>query len=79
MKLSHVALVPTCFINIVVLLRATANDIHFDLGRNVLYCLVTGKTVYYVKRLRGYWVLIYRKPTNSLKSLNQSTFLIRRF
>ena len=32
MKLSYVVLVPTMFTNIVVLLRATANDIHFDLG-----------------------------------------------
>ena len=49
MKLSHVALVPTIFINIVALLRATDNNIHFDLGRNLLYCLATGETVYYVK------------------------------
>ena len=32
MRLSYVALVPTMFINIVALLRATKNDIHFDLG-----------------------------------------------
>jgi len=32
MKLSHVALAPTFFINIVALLRATDNDIHFNLG-----------------------------------------------
>jgi len=38
MKLSYIAL-----------LRATDNDIHFDLGWNVLYCLATGKIVYYVK------------------------------
>ena len=31
MKLFNIALVPTIFINIVVLLRATTNDIHFDL------------------------------------------------
>jgi hypothetical protein len=54
MKLSYVALVPTIFINIIALLRATDNDIHFDLGRNILYRLVTGETVYYTKRLGGY-------------------------
>jgi hypothetical protein len=31
-KLSYIALVPTMFINIVALLRATNNNIHFDLG-----------------------------------------------
>ena len=51
MKLSHIVLVPTIFINIVALLRATNNDIYFDLGQNLLYHLVTGKIVYYVKRL----------------------------
>jgi len=68
LKLSHVALAPTFFTNIVALLRATNNDIHFDLGRNVLYRLATGETVYYVKRLGGYWALMHRKPTplNSL-------------
>jgi hypothetical protein len=65
-KLSYVASVPTMFINIVALLRATDNDIYFDLGRNLLYCLATGKTVCYVKRLGGYWVLIYREPTDTL-------------
>jgi len=54
MKLSHIALAPTFFTNIVALLRATNNDIHFDLGRNVLYYLATGETVYYAKRLGGY-------------------------
>ena len=54
MKLSYVALVPTMFINIVTLLRATDNDIHFNLGRNLLYRLVTGEIVYYIRRLRGY-------------------------
>jgi hypothetical protein len=49
MKLSYVALVPTIFINIVALLRATDNDIYFDLGRNLLYRLATGETVYYIK------------------------------
>jgi hypothetical protein len=63
MKLSHVALVPTMFTNIVALLRATNNDIHFDLGRNLLYCLATGKTVCYAKRLGGYWALMHRDPT----------------
>ena len=32
MKLSNIALVPTMFTNIIVLLRATANDIHFNSG-----------------------------------------------
>ena len=32
MKLSHVALAPTFFKNIVALLRATNNDIYFNLG-----------------------------------------------
>ena len=54
MKLSYVALVPTIFTNIIALLRATNNDIHFDLGRNLLYRLATGETVYYAKRLGGH-------------------------
>jgi len=54
MKLSHVVLVPTMFTNIVVLLRATNNDIYFDLGRNILYYLATSKIVCYAKRLGGY-------------------------
>ena len=66
MKLSDVALVPTMFINIVVLLRATANDIHFNLGRNLLYRLATGETVCYVKRLGGHWALMCREPMDSL-------------
>jgi hypothetical protein len=49
MKLSYIVLVPTMFINIVALLRATNNDIHFDLGRNLLYYLATGEIVYYAK------------------------------
>jgi len=49
MKLSYIALVPTIFINIVALLRATDNDIYFDLGRNLLYRLATRETVYYIK------------------------------
>ena len=49
MKLSHVALAPTFFINIVALLRATDNDIYFNLGRNLLYYLATGEIVYYAK------------------------------
>jgi len=53
-KLSYVALVPTIFINIIALLRATDNDIYFDLGRNLLYRLVTGETVCYTKRLGGH-------------------------
>ena len=54
MKLSDVVLVPTMFINIVALLRATVNDIHFDLRRNLLYHLVMGEIVCYIKRLGGY-------------------------
>ena len=54
MKLSYVALAPTFFTNIVALLRATDNDIYFDLGRNLLYRLATGETVCYVKRLGGH-------------------------
>ena len=49
MKLSYIALAPTFFINIVALLRATNNDIHFNLGRNALYRLATGEIVYYAK------------------------------
>jgi len=49
MKLSYIALVPTIFTNIVALLRATNNDIYFNLGRNLLYCLATGEIVYYTK------------------------------
>jgi len=49
MKLSYIALVPTIFINIIALLRATDNNIHFNLGRNLLYHLVTGEIVYYTK------------------------------
>jgi len=48
-RLSHIALVPTMFINIVALLRATKNNIHFNLGRNLLYHLATGETVCYTK------------------------------
>ena len=54
MKLSYIVLVPTIFINIVALLRATDNNIHFDLGQNLLYRLATGEIVYYIKRLGGY-------------------------
>ena len=49
MKPFYVVLVPTFFINIVVLLRATANDIYFNLGQNILYRLATKETVYYIK------------------------------
>ena len=63
MKLSYVALVPNMFTNIVALSRATDNDIHFDLGRNLLYRLATGEIVCYVKRLGGHWALMYREPT----------------
>jgi hypothetical protein len=54
MKLSHIALVPTIFINIIALLRATTNDIHFDSGRNLLYRLATSETVCYARRLGGH-------------------------
>ena len=66
MKLSYVALAPTFFINIIALLRATNNDIYFDLGRNILYRLATGEIVYYAKRLGGHWALMYREPINTL-------------
>jgi len=66
MKLSYIALAPTFFINIIALLRATNNDIHFNLGRNVLYRLVTSKTVCYIKRLVGHWALMHREPKNTL-------------
>ena len=54
MKLFYTALVPTIFINIIALLRATTNNIHFNLGRNLLYHLATSKIVCHVKRLGGY-------------------------
>ena len=54
MKLSYIALVPTIFINIVALSRATDNDIYFDLGQNLLYRLATSEILYYIKRLGGY-------------------------
>ena len=54
MKLSHIALAPTFFINIIALLRATDNNIYFDLGRNLLYCLATSEIVCYAKRLGGH-------------------------
>jgi hypothetical protein len=59
MKLSHIALVPTFFTNIVALSRATKNDIYFDSGQNVLYRLETGETVCHIKQLGGHWVLMY--------------------
>ena len=37
MKLSHIVLASTFFTNIVALSRATDNDIHFNLGQNILY------------------------------------------
>jgi len=73
-KLSHVALVPAMFTNIVALSRATNNDIYFDLGRNLLYRLATGETVCYAKRLGGHWALMHREPTSTLDS-TQSIFL----
>jgi len=54
MKLSYIALAPTFFTNIIALLRATDNDIHFNLGWDVLYHLATSETVCYTKRLRGH-------------------------
>ena len=66
MKLSYIALVPTIFINIIALLRATNNDIYFDLGRNLLYRLATGEIVCYAKRLGGYWIQMYIQPTLDL-------------
>ena len=54
MKLSYIALALSFFTNIVALLRATNNDIYFDLGRNILYRLATSKIVYYAKQLGGY-------------------------
>ena len=79
MKLSHIALVPTIFTNIIALLRATNNNIHFDSGRNVLYHLATSEIVCYAKRLGGHWALIYRDPKNTLDLTTQSTFLTGRF
>ena len=78
MKLSYIVLVFIIFINIVVLLRATENDIHFNLKRNLLYRLETGETVCYAKRLGGHWALIYREPMDFLNS-TQSTFSIGRY
>jgi len=54
MKLSYIVLIPTIFINIVALLKATNNDIYFNLGRNLLYRLVTSEIVYYIKQLGGH-------------------------
>jgi len=54
MKLSYIALAPTFFTNIIALLRATNNDIYFDLGRNILYYLVISETICYTKRLGGH-------------------------
>ena len=68
-KLFYIVLVLTIFINIVALLKATKNNIYFDLGQNLLYYLATGKTVYYIKQLGGYWALIYKEPINSLDLL----------
>jgi len=81
MKLSYIALAPIFFINIVVLLRATDNDIHFDLGWNILYWLVTGETVCYAKRLGGHWALMHRKPINTLDltHLTFSTLTLKRY
>jgi len=33
----------------IALLRAINNNIYFDLGRNILYRLITSETVYYIK------------------------------
>jgi len=54
MKLSYVAFVPTFFTNVIALSRAAANDIHFNLGRNLLYQLATGEIVCYANRLGGH-------------------------
>ena len=78
MKLFDVALVLTIFINIIALLRATVNDIHFNLRQNLLYCLAIGEIVCYIKQLGGYWALIYKKPIDFL-DLTQSTFLIGKY
>ena len=59
-KLFYIALVPTIFINIIALLRATNNNIYFNLGQNLLYYLVTSEIVCYIKQLGGHWALIYR-------------------
>ena len=67
------------FTNIIALSRATDNDIHFDLGRNLLYRLATGETVCYTKRLGGHWTLMYREPIPTLDLITQSTFLLRRY
>jgi len=68
MKLSYIALVPTMFINIVALLKATNNNIHFNLGRDMLYRLATSKTVYYAKQLGDHWALMHREPISTLDS-----------
>ena len=78
MKLSNITLVPTIFINIIALSRATVNDIHFDSGRNLLYHLTTGETVCYTKQLEGHWALMRREPMNSLNS-TQLTFSTGRY
>ena len=49
MKLSYIVLAFTFFINIIALLKATENDIYFDLGRNMLYRLAISEIVYYIK------------------------------
>ena len=48
-KLFNIALVLTIFTNIIALLRATVNDIYFNLRRNLLYYLIIGETVCYIK------------------------------
>ena len=42
-------LVLTIFTNIIALLRATNNNIHFNSGQNLLYHLEIGEIVYYIK------------------------------
>ena len=69
MKLFYIVLVPTIFTNIIALLRATVNDIYFDLGRNLLYHLTIGEIIYYIKQLGGHQALIYKEPINSLDLL----------
>ena len=60
------ALAPSFLINIIALLKATNNNIHFNLGRNLLYRLATSKIVCYIKQLGGHWTLMHRQPTLDL-------------
>ena len=62
MKLSYIVLAFTFFINIIALLKATENDIYFDLGRNMLYRLATGETVCHIKQLGTNALRAYKFP-----------------